>query len=119
MKKLLDSPFADLKKVLDSLQVDTDVRATVRIDSTRLQRTGIPEVILAQWKPVEILLENILRLVIANGRVLVYKCQTEKIEKIRQEFSQEYQVEISAVAYAVIVSKKGVDRKSTRLNSSH
>jgi NCAIR mutase (PurE)-related protein len=107
MQKSTNSPFSDLKKALNNIDQLDKSEPPVRIDTTRLQRTGIPEVVLAQYKPIPILLKNMQKLIDANGRVLVYKCQKEKITEIIKHFSQNYDIQTEEIAQAIIVSKKG------------
>ena len=78
------SPFIDLREALGKHgnQGTGSTRrtgASVRVDSNRLRRTGIPEVVFAGSKSSDDVLEALRRLVEANGRALASRVRAEDV----------------------------------------
>ncbi|MBA3274243.1 MAG: nickel pincer cofactor biosynthesis protein LarB [Chloroflexia bacterium] len=114
-------PFADIRRALDdgdSTARDEVVSAgesspTLRLDSGRALRTGIPEVVLAERKTVEDVAASLRRLSSTQGRALASRLRPDQAVALPALFGESYAVEIDAIARTAVVSTDGSVRPST------
>ncbi len=64
------------------LQAIAEIEGMAKIDCNREHRKGIPEIILAENKTVKDVVEISLRMLAANGRVMVSRCRPDQIEAL-------------------------------------
>ncbi|MGH2562630.1 MAG: nickel pincer cofactor biosynthesis protein LarB [Thermomicrobiales bacterium] len=79
----------------------------MRIDATRVARTGIPEFVFASGKSPEAVLISLQRLASANGRAFASRCSSEMAARIELELGATFDVVQHADARAVIVARVG------------
>jgi hypothetical protein len=92
--------------------LEVDGPETVRVDSNRLRRTGIPEIVSAERKPVEDIISALGRLAGANGRALASRVAPELVAEIGNGLEPEFLVTSFAAARAVVAARPGVERQS-------
>jgi pyridinium-3,5-biscarboxylic acid mononucleotide synthase len=106
-------PFDDVRHSLDGVAVgDADI-PNIRLDRTRARRAGVPEVVYAERKSAEAVVEGLRGLVEANGRALASRCPEATIACIERELGKEFVVEVNFEAKAVVVVKPGILPSST------
>ena len=109
------SPFMDLREALGKQDQESDDStfdrdASVRVDSNRLRRTGIPEVVFAGSKSSDDVVEALRRLVEAHGRALASRVRADDVSAIRAALEPTFTVEDHPLARAVVASRSGVNR---------
>jgi NCAIR mutase (PurE)-related protein len=109
------SPFADLRNALDQLErrsgpVPLDQNVPLRIDSGRLRRAGIPEVVNAERKSREEVIAALRQLAAANGRAVASRVSSDAFEVIRAELELEFTVLVDTNARAIVAASPGVGR---------
>lgn len=102
-------PFGDLRRALYNISRENKVteERTASLnnsDPNRSQRTGIPEIVLAEHKSSDDTLSAMSTLIGQNGRVLISRCRSEMMDCIVDEFSQGYVVDIRRDARTVVVA---------------
>jgi NCAIR mutase (PurE)-related protein len=104
-------PFGDLRRALqrDSGEADlvSDRGTRLRIDPNRQRRTGIPEVVHAEYKPAAEVAEALRRLTAANGRALASRVPAGSLTEIRSALEPDLYVEEHEAARAVVASRPG------------
>ena len=111
------SPFDDLRKALKSsnrILGDPTIpdTASVRVDASRMQRTGIPEVVYAGNKSREDVADALWRLADANGRAVASRVRPGDVEAIRAALEPSFSVEDHDQARALVAFRPGTDRPS-------
>ncbi|MDA8217543.1 MAG: nickel pincer cofactor biosynthesis protein LarB [Dehalococcoidales bacterium] len=96
-----------LKDLTDSLAAEAGpdvltVEATARIDINREKRKGIPEVVLAEGKRPEYVLEIIRRFLRDTGRAIVSRVSPELMARITEEFLN-HEIEVHQSSRMVIL----------------
>ena len=109
------SPFIDLRNALDCSDRHPGERTRegsppVRVDSDRMQRTGIPEVVFAGNKSREDVADALRQLAEANGRAMASRVRAEDVGAIRAALEPSFLVEEYSRAHAVVAVRPGVTR---------
>ncbi len=100
----MKDPFIDVIAALDTTGRSAALDGEpVRVDSDRLQRTGIPEVVLASHKHPDDLDLSISRLVAATGRVLVSRIRPDQWDVIARFGDRDYAVDPHEHGRAAVV----------------
>src|SRR5215207_116563 len=109
------SPFVDLRKALES--ADQFLReptaagsAAVRVDTDRMQRTGIPEVVFAGNKSREDIASALSHLADANGRAFASRVRPDDVDAIRAALEPSFLVEAYDQAHVVVAFRAGANR---------
>lgn len=85
----------------------------VRVDLSRQQRTGIPEVVFAESKSPAATVEALARLANANGRALASRCDDETASLVQRELSAAFVVEWRREARGIVVARPDAPRPRT------
>jgi NCAIR mutase (PurE)-related protein len=101
-------PFDDVRKSLDG-HVDAGHAGNLRLDRSRTQRAGVPEVVYAGRKSAESVVAALRGLAEANGRALASRCPAETISRIEDELGEDFHIEIVVDSGTVVVSKPGIE----------
>ncbi len=83
--------FADLNDALTRAPGDEDF--DVRLDFSREERAGIPEVVLAGTKQFNDVIFALNRLVAENGRAIASRCTSATIDAIAEAFAGDVRIE--------------------------
>jgi NCAIR mutase (PurE)-related protein len=90
------------------LQAIEELEGIAKIDCKREYRKGIPEIILAENKTVQDTVEIAMKMVEANGRVIVSRCTPQHIEALKPVVPTiEVVCEVNQRARMVVIKKKG------------
>lgn len=84
-----------------------------RLDTDRLRRRSIPDIIRAESKEVKIVADILAHLADINGRSLAYKCSPAAAKEIKSRLSSKYEVIIHDVPRMIVVAKFGIQPKKT------
>jgi NCAIR mutase (PurE)-related protein len=95
----------DAEKLLRILAID-EIANVANIDTHRELRKGIPEVILAEGKATDDLVEITLKMLTANGRVIVSRCTTQQVDEIKKTVPTDVLVQVFGKARMVVVQNK-------------
>ncbi len=95
------------------LQAIAELEGVAKIDCNREHRKGVPEVILAENKTVKDTVEISLKMLEANGRVIVSRCSPQHIEALSAAVPAEAVCQVNQKARMVIVKKKDFTIAST------
>ena len=110
----LRSPFADLRSALDaharSSASGLDGTEAVRVDPSRWQRTGIPEVVHAEHKSPADIANGLRRLCAGQGRALASRVQLQAVDAIVSALDGDLDVERVPQARCIVASRHGVQR---------
>ena len=114
-------PFADIRRALadrestvdDEIAGATEASPNLRLDSGRMARTGIPEVVLAERKTVEDVAASLTRLVERQGRALASRLRSDQIDALPTLIGDRYIVDIDTIARTAAVSRVGSQRLVT------
>ncbi len=107
----MNDPLQDL---LESLLAEVGpgavgVGSAARIDPNRENRKGVPEVILAEGKRPEHVLEIAHRFLAASGRALISRVSPELLARLEVEFAG-HQIEVHGASRMVVVREAGRQR---------
>lgn len=108
------SPFADLRAALEAYSApvvsDLDGADAVRVDPSRWRRTGIPEVVHAEYKsPIDVVYA-LRRLVASQGRALASRVKQQDVATIASALGGDLDVEDVPAARCMVVSQPGAQR---------
>ncbi len=108
-------PFKDLQNALDMLAgiaFDHDIShktsSTTRLDPSRQHRSGIPEIIHAERKRPEEVVQSLASLADATGRAIASRCPETTIEVVRSALTGSYDVIVHDLARLVVVAQRDV-----------
>ena len=103
------SPFDDLRAALGGLtrRPPNEAGSPIRIDSTRLRRTGIPEVVHAGSKSGVDVAAALRGLVEVNGRALASRVSAVDVDTIRSMLEPELVVDVHPIARAMVAARHG------------
>jgi hypothetical protein len=87
------------------------LKESVSFDFQREERTGIPEVVLAEFKPLKILTNLLSKVAQEKGKILATRVPLEYFPKLRKALSTTLSVYSYPEARAIIVKKKGYQEK--------
>ena len=106
-------PFADLHQELERLgdvtgsnNISHKHTPSVRLDPSRQQRTGIPEIIHAEHKPPEEVVRSLASLAEANGRAIASRCTEETLSEVRARLVTSYDIAIDERARIAVVARR-------------
>jgi NCAIR mutase (PurE)-related protein len=95
------------------LQAIAEVEGMAKIDTSREHRKGIPEIILAENKSVNEVVEITLKMLSENGRVIVSRCSQEQMKALKAKLPSDTVCEVNEKARMFILKKKAFEVKST------
>lgn len=107
------NPFVDLQNAIERLtrtQKDGDIShktTDTQLDHHRKQRSGIPEIIHAERKSPEEVIQSLAALADTNARAIASRCPEATIEAIRADLSDAYEVIVYDTARLVVVAQPG------------
>lgn len=112
------SPFQDLRTALNLSSGNGGDSGFGResgicIDSGRLRRTGIPEVVHAETKSVEAVASGLRQLADGQGRALASRVRPEDVPAIASALEPALTVESHADARCLVVHRPGAERPVT------
>ncbi len=96
---------AEAEKMLKLLALD-EVGCLAKLDSNRELRKGIPEVILAEGKTPEDVLEICRRMLESSGKVIVSRCNKEHFQAIKGIPTEDLVVNVNDKARMAVLKKK-------------
>lgn len=103
-------PFADLRTAIDnvaSISEQSNISLKnpngTRLDPSRKQRSGVPEIIHAERKRPEEVVQSLATLADATGRAIASRCPEATIEAVRSALTSSYDVTIYDLARLVVV----------------
>lgn len=99
-------PFADIRRELER-QANEVANTSLRLDPGRLQRTGIPEMVLAERKRPEDVATALRGLATAHGRALASRVRPDQLDPLRALLAGEFELEIDPVARVVVALVPG------------
>lgn len=106
-------PFASLRLALSG-QDPTAEEAGVRIDHSRRERTGAPEVVYGQGKSIDQIVAAVQRLVTEEGRALVARLDQDLAEPVTELLSAAgFDIETNIIARTVTVASPGITIQKT------
>lgn len=103
-KKELSSSEAEI--LLKLCAVD-EVGCFAKLDGNRELRKGIPEVILAEGKTADDVVQISYNMLSKSGRVIVSRCSKDQVLALQGAFSNDVDLEVNDRARMVVVKKKG------------
>lgn len=109
----MNDPFKDLVAALNNNAFDTE-SPSVRIDPSRVARTGVPEIVYAERKTMEEVLTALKGLASANGRAVASRLTNEQLDELARFSEPEYAVEIDADARMAILRRQGAPEPKIR-----
>jgi NCAIR mutase (PurE)-related protein len=103
---------AEAEKLVKLLAI-AEIGNMARIDANREFRTAVPEIILAEGKATSDLVEISLKMLSENGRVIVSRCEEEKMLAIKSVAPKDSVVKIHDEAKMIIIKNKDFAIKRT------
>ncbi|MCL1977285.1 MAG: nickel pincer cofactor biosynthesis protein LarB [Candidatus Bathyarchaeota archaeon] len=88
------------------LQAIAELEGIARIDCNREHRNGVPEIILAENKTVQDVVEISMKMLETNGRVIISRCTPQHIEALNAAVPTEAICQVNQKAKMVIIKKK-------------
>jgi NCAIR mutase (PurE)-related protein len=106
------NPFDDFRQALQRIEAPqngfvVDSSRGVRADPGRWRRAGIPEVVFAESKPVEIIVEAMRRLAEEQGRVVASRVASDVVPLIREDLEKDFAVVSHTVARCLVAGVLG------------
>jgi pyridinium-3,5-biscarboxylic acid mononucleotide synthase len=83
-----------------------EVGCLAKLDGNRELRKGIPEIILAEGKTPDDIVEICRSMLGKNGRVIVSRCFKEQIQAIKEAFGNDSVLEVNEKAKMVVLKNK-------------
>jgi NCAIR mutase (PurE)-related protein len=114
LEKLAENEIsvAEAEKLVKLLSV-TEIENMARIDANRECRKGIPEIILAEGKTTRDLVEISLKMLSENGRVIISRCEDEKMRAMKNAAPEDAVMKSYDKAKMIVIKKKDFTVKST------
>lgn len=109
-------PFDDVRSALSNISQELPAQQNpprIRTDRNRPARTGIPEVVLAASKPVDIVIAGLRALAEANGRALASRVPADMTAEISEALKDDFLVEAQREARTIVVARPGCPRATT------
>jgi pyridinium-3,5-biscarboxylic acid mononucleotide synthase len=103
---------AEAEKLLRFLAIE-EVCDIAKIDTNREFRKGIPEVILAEGKQTEDLLQISLRMLQKSGRVIISRCSKEQLAAITAAVPKGCTLQVNEKARIAVAKKNSFKIKKT------
>ncbi len=111
---MMSDPFEDLRYALaklhsaeDGKNISLNQTTNPRLDPKRQQRSGIPEIIHAERKQPEEVVESLTFLAQANRRAIASRCPDTTLELIRARLTDSYDVTVYDTARLAVVAQRG------------
>jgi NCAIR mutase (PurE)-related protein len=109
------SPFDDLREALKqgtaaASGIDQVAALGVRLDPGRWRRTGIPEVVHAEAKSIDLVVTAVRRLAEAQGRVTASRVRDDMACMLREALEPELVVDAHPLARSLIAAIPGAER---------
>lgn len=99
-------PFAALRAALRDISPELGDDG-VRVDPSRADRTGIPEIVLAAGKAPDAVVTSLRRLAAANGRAIASRCSPDLAVRIEAALQSEFDVVWHEEARAIVAALPG------------
>jgi NCAIR mutase (PurE)-related protein len=99
-------PFNDFRQALASGH-DDQAGADVRIDSDRQSRTGIPEVILAEHKTVDHVLQAAQRILETGDAVIITRVRDDQLDVLQAALDKRFEFWSDRRGRVITASKRG------------
>lgn len=84
-----------------------------RIDGSRWQRTGIPEVVHAEHKSDVAIVASLRALAERQGRAMASRVNADRMEEIASELAAVLEVDVHQAARCIVVARAGATRPQT------
>lgn len=99
-------PFDEVRAALIGapIAVPGEPTPTIRLDPTRVSRTGVPEVILAEYKALAEVLAALRRQADLTGRAIASRCPAAMLDALTDALASGYDVVVHDVCRAVVVA---------------
>ncbi len=91
----------------------TELEEMAKLDSKREFRNGLPEIIMAEGKPPQIVVDIALKMLSENGRVIVSRCASEYIQLLNGAVPEDSVLQVNDKSRMVILKKKNYETKLT------
>lgn len=101
----MKDPFADLLAAMQRTPEQGDAR--IRIDPSRAERTGAPEIVYAQTKTTMDVIASLRELADANGRAIASRLTVEHIVELERFAEDGYTLDLHAEARIAILAREG------------
>lgn len=106
-------PFDDVRREL-AATADAGEGDSVRVDTSRQNRTGVPEFILGGAKSTHDLYRGLLRLTQVTGRATATRCSPEQTAELQEHFAAtDFTVELHPEARAITIARQDAPRPNT------
>jgi hypothetical protein len=89
------------------------VKQFARLDHHRRERTGIPEVVLADGKPTEQVISILISLTETSGQALATRVSGECASAVDRQLGKRYRVEFNALGRTIVMRRKDFAREPT------
>lgn len=99
---MTSDPFRHVQAALAGTET-ADPTATLRLDPARIERTGIPEVVLAGTKSIDDVVRSLTALASAQGRALASRVRAEQAAALPSLIPAGFQLDLDPVAATAIV----------------
>ena len=104
----MNDPFKDVVAALSSDAGEAE-SPRFRIDPSRAARTGVPEIVYAERKTIEDVLNALKGLASSNGRAVASRLTPEQLDYMMTHYSDpHYTLEVDAEARMAILTQPGV-----------
>ena len=115
-----DRPFAAVRRALQDISVESSATVgrdeesdrldspSMRLDTGRWRRTGVPEVVLGERKTPDQLAEALSRVATATGRALASRCAPAQMAAVAAALAPSFEVVLDEVARTIVVARHGV-----------
>jgi pyridinium-3,5-biscarboxylic acid mononucleotide synthase len=103
---------AEAEKMLQLLAID-ELGNLAKIDGNRELRKGIPEIILAEGKATENLIDISIKMLAKNGRVIISRCNKKQVHALCKAVPADAFLQKFENATMVVIKKKGFNVKKT------
>ena len=90
-----------------------EIANLAKLDVNREDRSGIPEIILAEGKRAEDLIEISLKALDKKGRIIISRAKKEQIDAIKISLPRDVFVEINERAGLIVIRRKDFKPKKT------
>ncbi len=102
----------DAEKLVRLLAI-SELEGLAKLDSKREFRNGLPEIILAEGKSPQNIVEIALKMMSENGRVIVSRCNPEHIQLLKEAVPEDAVLQVNGKSRIAILKKKNYQIKPT------
>ena len=103
---------AEAEKLVRLLAV-AELEGVAKIDTSRVCRKGIPEIVLAEGKTTIDVVEISLRMVSENGRAIISRCSQDQAQALQKAVPDNATMQVNEKARMVIIKNKNYTVQST------